>query len=69
MAKKAKADIKPKATDTKITKAQLMKQIDEKLTDLNLIKSALLVDPSRTQETLQNYQTRFLEIISEKKGR
>jgi hypothetical protein len=68
MAKKIVA-AKPKAADGKITKAQLMRQIDEKLTDLNLIKSALQVDPSRTQETLLNYQTRFLEIISEKKGK
>ena len=69
MAKKVKAPAKPKATDSKITKAQLMRQIDEKLADLNLLKSALQVDPSRTQETFINYQTRFQEIISEKKGK
>jgi hypothetical protein len=71
MAKKTKttAAAKPKATDSKITKAQLMRQIDEKLADLNLLKSALQVDPSRTQETFLNYQTRFQEIISEKKGK
>ncbi|HEY5825524.1 MAG TPA: hypothetical protein VIT44_14210 [Cyclobacteriaceae bacterium] len=67
MAKKVKAPAKPKAIDSKITKAQLMKQIDEKLADLNLLKSALQVDPSRTQETFLNYQNRFQEIISEKK--
>ena len=67
MAKKIKAAVKPKATESKITKAQLMRQIDEKLSDLNLIKSALQVDPSRTQENLLNYQTRFLELVSEKK--
>jgi hypothetical protein len=60
-----KTSIKKKESD-KVTKAQLMKLIDEKLTALNLIKSALQVDPSRTQETLLNYQKRFEEVISGK---
>jgi len=69
MAKKIKAPAKLRAIDSKITKARLMRQIDEKLADLNLLKSALQVDPSRTQETFLNYQARFQEIISEKKGK
>jgi len=63
MAKKLK---EKKAGEDKITKAVLMRQIDEKLSDLNLIKSALQVDPSRTQETLLNYQKRLQEIFQGK---
>lgn len=66
MAKKATPKKKEGKEEAKLTKAQLMRQIDEKLTGLNLIKSALQVDPSRTQETLINYQTRFQELMKEK---
>jgi hypothetical protein len=58
---------KSKGTEgSKLTKVQLMRQIDEKLTGLNLLKSALLVDASRTQERLLDYQKRLYELVGKK---
>ena len=51
----------------KITKKKLMEELDEKLQQLNLLKSALTNDPSRKQEDLDNYKKHFYEIINKKK--
>ena len=51
----------------KITKKKLLEEIDEKLQQLNLLKSALANDQSRKQEDLDNYQKHFYELINKKK--
>jgi len=50
----------------KITKKQLLDAIDEKVTALNLLRSALQVDQSRKPETLNEYVKRYEELL---KGR
>jgi hypothetical protein len=55
------------ATKEKITKAALLKAMDEKLQDLNLLRSALQADQSRKQEDLDNYRKQFLELMQVKK--
>jgi hypothetical protein len=45
-----------KQATTKTTKAQLLKDIDEKLNALNLLRSALAVDPDRTQANFERYK-------------
>jgi len=47
----------------KITKAVLLKAIDEKLQALNLLRSALQGDPSRKQEDLDNYDKQFRKLF------
>jgi hypothetical protein len=51
----------------KITKSKLLKEIDEKLQALNLLRSALHADQSRTQDNLEMYQQHFHELINLKK--
>jgi hypothetical protein len=51
----------------KITKLKLLKEIDEKLQSLNLLRSALDAEKSLTQDNLQMYQTHFHELINLKK--
>jgi hypothetical protein len=48
----------------KITKAQLLREIDEKLQSVNLLRSALQADPSRKQEDLENYHQQYLELFN-----
>jgi hypothetical protein len=48
----------------KITKAVLLKAIDEKLQALNLLRSALQGDPSRKQEDLDNYEKQFRKLFA-----
>jgi hypothetical protein len=48
----------------KLTKAALLKAIDEKLQALNLLKSALQSDPSRKQEDLENYDKHFKNMFT-----
>jgi hypothetical protein len=51
---------------TKTTKKQLLDEIDEKVNALNLLRSALQVDPSRKPETLSDYAKRFDELLKSK---
>lgn len=43
-----------------------MNKIDEKIQALNLLKSALQSDRSRKPETLDEYKTKFYELLEEK---
>ncbi len=52
-----------KKLNSKITKAQLLKAIDEKLSSLNLLRSALAVDPDRTQANFENYRKTLVETL------
>ena len=47
----------------KITKKQLLDDIDEKVTALNLLRSALQVDQSRKPEVLNEYAKKFDELL------
>lgn len=51
------------AKSSKVTKKQLLHDIDMKLNALNLLRSALQVDPSRKEETLVDYANRFDELL------
>lgn len=53
-----------KTESGKITKAALLKAMDEKLQALNLLKSALQADQSRKQDVLENYQKQFHELMN-----
>lgn len=48
----------------KITKAVLLKEIDEKLQALNLLRSALQADQSCKQDDLENYRKQFYELVN-----
>jgi hypothetical protein len=48
----------------KLTKAGLLKALDEKLQSANLLRSALQADPSRKQEDLENYHNQFIELFN-----
>jgi hypothetical protein len=51
----------------KITKKKLLEEMDEKLQELNLLKSALESDPARKQEELEYYKKQFYAAINKKK--
>jgi hypothetical protein len=51
----------------KLTKKKLLQEMDEKLQQLNLLKSALEADPARKQEELAGYRKQFYAIINKKK--
>jgi phage terminase large subunit len=51
----------------KLTKKKLLQEMDEKLQELNLLKSALEGDPARKQEELQYYRKQFYSMINKKK--
>lgn len=51
----------------KLTKKKLLHEMDEKLQELNLLRSALEADPARKQEELTYYKKRFYEAINKKK--
>jgi uncharacterized protein (UPF0305 family) len=57
----------PAQKKDKLTKAVLLKAMDEKLSDLNLLRSALQADQSRKQEDLEHYQKQFMELMQLKK--
>jgi hypothetical protein len=46
-----------------ITKAELLKEIELKVQDLNLLQSALKADRSRKPETLAMYEEKFVELL------
>jgi hypothetical protein len=48
----------------KLTRASLLKAIDEKLQAVNLLRAALNADPSRKQEDLENYHRQFVDIFN-----
>jgi hypothetical protein len=54
----------PARKESKLSKSQLLQEIDEKLQDLNLLRSALQGDSSRTQDALQTYQQKFYELVN-----
>jgi hypothetical protein len=51
----------------KLTKKKLLHEMDEKLQELNLLRSALEGDPARKQEELQYYKKQFYAMINKKK--
>lgn len=51
----------------KLTKSGILAMVEEKLQELVLLKSALMADPARKQEDLQNYLDRYEHIIEKKK--
>jgi hypothetical protein len=51
----------------KLTKKQLLQDMDEKVIALNLLRSALQVDQSRKPETLEEYAKRFDDLLKNKK--
>jgi hypothetical protein len=57
MAKKAAA------SESKLTKASLMKEIDIKLQGLNLVKSVLQTNPHPKKEELESYRKQFQELM------
>jgi hypothetical protein len=54
----------PARKESKLSKSQLLREIDEKLQDLNLLRSALQGDVSRTQDALHMYQEKFHELVN-----
>ena len=46
-----------------LTKASLMKEIDLKLQDLNLLKSVLQTNTHPKKDELEEYKKRFGEIV------
>lgn len=46
-----------------VTKTELMKEIELKIQDLNLLQSALKADRSRKPETLGMYEQKYLELL------
>jgi hypothetical protein len=51
----------------KITKKKLLNMMDEKLQQLNLLRSALNGDPARKQEELAAYKKKFDALINKSK--
>jgi hypothetical protein len=51
----------------KITKKKLLQEMDGKLQELNLLRSALEADPARKQEELESYKKQFYALINKKK--
>jgi hypothetical protein len=52
---------------TKVTKKQLLNEMDEVLSTLNLLRSALHAETSLKQEILADYNRRFRELAPKKK--
>lgn len=53
--------------ETKITKAKLLSQMEDKLQKLNLMKAALQSESHIKQETLADYQRRFEALFQKGK--
>jgi len=51
---------------TKLTKAKLISQLDDKIQTLNLLKAALQAESHLKQADLEGYKKRFDEIVSGK---
>jgi hypothetical protein len=49
---------------SKVTKKSLLTEIDIKLNDINLLRSALSADPARKQEEIDSYRTKYYELIN-----
>lgn len=49
----------------KLTKARILKLVEEKLQALYLLKSALQADQSRKQEDLDRYYQQYREIVNQ----
>ena len=49
---------------SKLSKKSLLNEMDIKLNDLNLLRSALAADPARKQEELESYKKKFYELIN-----
>jgi hypothetical protein len=47
-----------------LTKAELMKDIQNKIQELNLLASALKTDRSRKPETVEEYQKKYFELLA-----
>ena len=47
----------------KLTKAQLLKEIDQKLNDLNLLRSALAADKDHSKGKLEEYKANFEKLF------
>lgn len=52
--------------ETKLTKAKLLSQLEEKIQTLNLIKAALQAESHLKQADLENYKKRFNEALGTK---
>jgi hypothetical protein len=52
------------AKAVKITKSTLVSMLDEKITGLNLLKAALQAETHLKQADLDNYLTRFKELLN-----
>jgi hypothetical protein len=46
-----------------LTKADLLKEIELKVQDLNLLQSAIKADRSRKLEILEMYEKKYLELL------
>jgi len=46
-----------------LTKADLLKEIELKVQDLNLLQSAIKADRSRKPEILEMYEKKYLELL------
>jgi hypothetical protein len=55
--------------ETKLTKARLLNQMDEKLQRINLLKAALQAEAHIKQETLTDYKKRFDALFMPAKGK
>lgn len=53
----------------KITKKKLLNMMDDKLQQLNLLRSALNGDPARKQEELEAYKKKFEALLVNKNKR
>jgi len=50
--------------ESKLTKAKLLVQLDEKIQSLNLLKAALQAESHLKQADLANYKKRFDDIVT-----
>ena len=55
--------------ESKLTKAKLLSQLDDKIQSLNLLKAALQTENHLKQADLANYKRRFDEILGSKTGK
>lgn len=52
--------------ESRLTKAKLLTQLDEKIQNLNLLKAALQAESHLKQADLENYKKRYDEIVGGK---
>lgn len=58
-----KASKKPSTKTGKLTKKELLKEMQLKSQELNLLMSALQGDRSTSQENLESYRKKFVELM------